>query len=724
MSGGAGLLNFTGRPRLPAIRQTEAAECGLACLAMVASYHGHEIDLNALRRKFPISLKGATLKDLMQVAGRLGLAGRALRLEPEHLPELRLPAILHWDLNHFVVLASVARQGVTVHDPARGVRRLSHAELSAHMTGVALELTPTPAFERKRESERVGFLAMVGRVAGLGRALGQALVLSLLLQLFVLASPFYMQIAVDDAVVKGDEGLLTALAIGFGLFALINVAATALRSIVSLQLGNVVSLQMVVRLFHHMIRLPLPYFERRHIGDLISRFGSTQPIKDMLTDGLVAVLVDGVMALGTLVLIFVYSWKLALVVLTAITLYVTLRLTLFHPLRRRTEDQILARAQQDSGFIETVRAVQSIKLFGREVERESLWQNRYAAFVNAGIRLGRLLIGFKAASDLVFGVENVVTIYLGARLALDGTITIGMLFAFVAYKQQFLDKVARLVEKGLELRMLELHLERLGDITLAERERGHDQPMTLTRPLAGAIELRAVSFRYAESEPYVLDGVDLRVEPGEFVAITGPSGGGKTTLMKLMVGLFEPTAGEVLIDGYPLHALGLQGVRAQVGVVMQDDQLLSGAILENIAFFDPMNDFAWAQACAEMAGIHDDIMRMPMGYNTLIGDMGSTLSGGQRQRVLLARALYRRPRILFLDEGTSNLDPALESQVNAALATLAITRVIVAHRPQTVAAAGRVLRLDDGRLSDVAMAPAAGAARLRTSPAATRIADA
>ena len=215
MSGGSGLLNFSGRPRLPAIRQTEAAECGLACLAMIASYHGHEIDLNALRRKFPVSLKGATLKDLMQVAGRLGLGARALRLEPEHLPQLRLPAILHWDLNHFVVLASVERRGATLHDPGRGIRRLSHAELAQHMTGVALELTPTPAFERKRERERVGLLAMVGRVAGLGRALGQALVLSLLLQLFVLASPFYMQIAVDDAVVKGDAGLLTALAIGF-----------------------------------------------------------------------------------------------------------------------------------------------------------------------------------------------------------------------------------------------------------------------------------------------------------------------------------------------------------------------------------------------------------------------------------------------------------------------------------------------------------------------------
>jgi ATP-binding cassette, subfamily B, bacterial CvaB/MchF/RaxB len=692
-------LDFRGRPRLPAIRQAEAAECGLACLAMIASYHGHEVDLNALRRRFPISLKGVTLKDLMQIAARLNLAGRALRLEPENLRKLRLPAILHWDMNHFVVLGSVGRKQVTIHDPALGVRVLGYAELSGHMTGVALELTPTQGFERLRERERVGILDMVGRVSGLGRALGQALVLSLILQLFVLASPFYMQIAVDEVVVKGDEGLLTALAVGFTLFALINVTASWLRAAVSLQLGNILSLQMVIRLFHHMMRLPLPFFERRHIGDLISRFHSTQPIKDLLTEGLVSVIVDGLMALGTLALMFVYSGRLALVALIAITLYVTLRLILFRPLRSRTDDQIHAQARQDSTFIETVRAIQSIKLFGREAERESVWQNRYAGFVNAGIRVGRLQVGFKAANDFIYALENVATIYLGARLALDGAITIGMLFAFMAYKQQFLDKVARLVEKGIDLRMLDLHLERLGDIALARCERGHDEPLNLGRPLVGAIQLRGVAFRYAEIEPFVFEDLDLRIEPGEFVAITGPSGGGKTTLMKLMVGLFEPTSGEVLIDGFPLHALGLQSLRAQIGVVMQDDHLLSGSIVENIAFFDPATSLSLVEACAEIAGIHADIMRMPMGYNTLIGDMGSTLSGGQRQRVLLARALYRKPRILFLDEGTSHLDPMLEAQVNAALATLAITRVIIAHRPQTVAAASRVLRLEDGRLS-------------------------
>ncbi|MGN6747259.1 MAG: peptidase domain-containing ABC transporter [Xanthobacteraceae bacterium] len=647
MSAVGDFLNFSGRARLPVILQTEIAECGLACLAMIAAFYGREFDLNTLRRRFPISAKGVTLKALIEVASRLGFSSRPLRLEPEHLKELRLPAVLHWDLNHFVVLNSVGRSKVTIHDPAIGQRNYSFEELSKHMTGVALELTPTPNFERKREVERVRMGALIGRVGELGRALGQALVLSVLVQLFVLVSPFYMQIAVDDAVGKGDSGLLVALAVGFGLFMLINVAATALRSFVSLQLGNVITFQMVVGLFHHLMRLPLPYFERRHIGDLISRFSATQPIKDLITEGLVAAPVDGVMAIATLALMVAYSWLLALVSLGAIVAYVTLRLAAVGALRRRTEDQIQARARQDSTFIETVRAMQTIKLFGREAEREGVWQNRYAGFVNSGIKLGRLQISLRAANDLIFGVENVAAIYLGARLAIDGALTVGMLFAYMSYKQQFLDKVARLIEKMIDLRMLDLYLERLGDIALAERERGLDAPSHTARPLIGAIEVRNVSFRYSETEPYVLESATLRIETGEFVAITGPSGGGKTTLMKLMLGLFEPSSGEILVDGYTIGALGVANLREQVGVVMQDDQLLSGSIQENISFFDTVVDPAWVQRCAEAAGIHNDIMRMPMGYHTLVGDMGGALSGGQRQRILLARALYRKPVSCF-----------------------------------------------------------------------------
>ena len=291
------------------------------------------------------------------------------------------------------------------------------------------------------------------------------------------------------------------------------------------------------------------------------------------------------------------------------------------------------------------------------------------------------MIAFKTLNDLVFGLENILTVYLAARLALDNALTVGMVFAFLSYKRHFIDKAVLLVEKAIDLRLLGLHLERLSDIALAEPEAGHDRPLAYAREIRGGIELRNVSFRYAETERFVLEDVNLAIPPGRFVTITGPSGGGKTTLMKIMLGLLEPTGGEVLIDGVPLPVLGARAYREQVGAVMQEDQLLSGSIADNICFFDSAFDEAWMVECARMAAVHDEVMAMPMAYNSLVGDMGSALSGGQKQRVLLARALYRRPKILFLDEGTAHLDVERERQINAALRRLDITRVSVAHRP-------------------------------------------
>ena len=278
--------------------------------------------------------------------------------------------------------------------------------------------------------------------------------------------------------------------------------------------------------------------------------------------------------------------------------------------------------------------------------------------------------------------------------------TIGMLFAFVAYKQQFVDKAVRLIEKTIEFRMLDLHLERLADITQAEQEPGQDRTSYRAPPI-GRIEVRNLSFRYGSGESFVFEHVSFTVEPGDYLAITGPSGGGKTTLMKVMLGLLDPVEGEVLIDGLPLGTFGARAFRDHVGVVMQDDQLLSGSIADNICFFDQAFDHAHMQHCAEIACVHDEIMRMPMSYDTLIGDMGSSLSGGQRQRILLARALYRRPKLLFMDEGTSHLDTAIEARVNTAIRGLGLTRIIIAHRPETIASASRQITIMNGRLCEI-----------------------
>ncbi len=703
------LLNFSGRRRLPLIRQSEAAECGLACLAMVAGYHGHEIDLNSLRRRYPVSLKGATLKALIGTAEHLNLSTRPLRAELSALGHLSLPAILHWDMNHFVVLKRVRGDILEIHDPARGARSLHVDEASDHFTGVVLELMPVSGFEQRDERQRMRLTDLWQRATGIKRAIVQMLVLSIILQVVVLAMPFYMQIVVDEVLTKFDTSLLVVLALGFGMLMLVSVASDALRQYVILYVGNQLGFQIVANLFRHLMVLPLPWFEKRHMGDVLSRFSSTAPIRDLFTEGLVSAVIDGLMAATTLILIFVYSPLLGGVVLAALGLYLVLRLATYRAFRRRSEDQIVASAKEQSVFMEGIRGIQSVKLFGREAERQSVWQNKYADTINAAVRLGKLKIGFDTANRFLFGVENIVVVYLGARLVLDQSLTIGMLFAFMSYKQQFTDKAAALVERAIEFRLLDLHLERIADIGLAEVE--HGLGAVPSRSLVdndtdfkGGLAFHDVSFRYAESEPWVLRHVSLEIAPGEMAVFIGPSGGGKTTLLKILLGLFESEEGTLLVDGQPLAYLGSRAYRSSLGAVMQEDALLSGSIADNISFFDPEPDMEYVQICAQMAAVHGEIAAMPMGYDSLIGDMGTVLSGGQKQRVLLARALYRKPKLLFLDEGTANLDPAAERHILDLLADMPITRICVAHREAMMHRADRLFLVEGGAVREVAKA--------------------
>ena len=691
--------------KIPDIRQSEAAECGLACLTMIAAHYGQRTDLASLRRRYPVSLKGMTLAGLIEAAQRIGLVGRALRLEPENLAQLRLPAILHWDMSHFVVLKRVARNGrIVIQDPALGERRLRAGEASNHFTGVALEVTPATGFQPGGRVIKQRLVDLIGSTRGLASPLVQALVLSVILQAYVLTGPFYMQLAVDEGVVNDDRGLLWVLAFGFGLAMLFNAVAGLLRSRILVYLQSRVAFDIGSGLFAHLLRLPLTFFERRHVGDLVSRFGSIEPIRNLLAEGLISALVDGAMAVLTAGMVFLYSTRLGLVVLVALLVYAMLRLTFYRMFRQRSLDLVHARARENSTFIETARAIQSIKIFNRENGRKALWSNRYAEVMATNAGVERLKGGFKAMNDVVFGVENLAVIYLGALAVLDGHMTIGMLFAFVAYKQQFVDKAVHLIERAIEFRMLDLHLERLADITQAEPEPGQDLA-SYRPPPAGRIEVRNLSFRYGPNDGFVFEDVSFVVEPGDYLAIIGPSGGGKTTLMKLMLGLLEPTDGEVLIDGLPLGTFGARAFRDHVGVVTQDDQLMSGSIADNICFFDHAFDHVHMQHCAELACVHDDIMRMPMSYDSLIGDMGSSLSGGQRQRILLARALYRRPKLLFMDEGTSHLDTMIEARVNTAIRGLGLTRIIIAHRPETIASAARRICITNGRLQEGVVLP-------------------
>src|SRR5262249_5267927 len=365
------------------------------------------------------------------------------------------------------------------------------------------------------------------------------------------------------------------------LLTAIKIVTTALRSFIVLILQNSLSFQIGARLFRHLIRLPMAFFEKRHIGDVLSRFGSIEPIRNMIAEGMILGLIDGIMAALTVVMMFVYSVPLGLIATSAFLLYAVLRVSLFRVLWRRSYEVIQSKAEENCRFIESLRAIQSLKLLNAEDEREGQWLNRYAEFVNANVRLGRAQITFKTANDAIFGFETIITVYVAARLALDSVITVGMIIAFMSYKQQFVERAVMLVEKVLDYRLLGLHLERLADIELTPVEPGHERPLSYSSVVPGAIELRNVWFRYADTEPFVLENINLSISPGQFITIMGPSGSGKTTLMKIIVGLLEPTSGDVLVDGILISRMGQRVYREHVGAVMQEDQLLSGSIADN-----------------------------------------------------------------------------------------------------------------------------------------------
>jgi len=676
--------------------QTEASECGLACLAMVAAHHGLEIGMPEMRRRFPMSLKGLRLSQVIDIAGKLGLHGRALRLELEGLSRLDTPAILHWDLNHFVVLESVRRDSVVVLDPALGRRTLPMAEVSRHFTGVALELEPGQEFTPDTRREAVSLRKLTGPVRGFWRALALLLTLSLALQVFVLATPFYMQWVVDQVLVSADASLLTVLGIGFAMLVVIQVAVSVLRGWTVVYLSARFGLQWMANVFAHLLRLPLDYFEKRHLGDIVSRIGSVQRIQQTITTNFVEAVVDGLMALATLAMMLAYSPSLVVVTLVAVVLYLGLRMATFRRFRDGSEQQLVEAARQQSHFFETARGMQTIKVSGIEGQRRSSYLNLLRRTIDREVWLARVDLVFSQSNALIVGLERVAVIWIGASFALDGTFTVGMLIAYLAYKEQFTQRVAALIDRAMEFRMLRLHGERLADIVMTEPEPVEQATEPLAKP--PLIQARSLSFRYADGEPWVIANCDLDIGHGESVAIAGPSGCGKSTLVKLLLGLLTPVAGEIRIDGVPLKHMGPANFRRSAGVVMQDDQLFAGSIGENISLFGDAWDQERIEEAARRAAVHDDIVAMPMGYQTLIGDMGSSLSGGQRQRILMARALYRRPMLLILDEATSHLDVERERLVNTAVGALELTRIIVAHRPETIASADRVLLMEGGRI--------------------------
>ena len=514
---------------------------------------------------------------------------------------------------------------------------------------------------------------------------------------------------------SGDRELLTVIVLGFGLLLVCQTGIALMRSWMVMVLGLTLALQRLGNVFAHLLRLPTNFFEKRHLGDITSRFGAVNAIQKTLTTAAIEAVLDGLMAVAALVMMALYAPTLMAIVLGAVVAYGLLRWAMYRPFRDAAAERLVIAAKENTHFLETLRAITPLKLFGREQERRARWQNLIVDVQNRDVRTAKMGIAFSTANTFIFGLENLLVFWIGGKLIMEGqlagapTMTVGMLFAFIAYKGQFTGRVSALINYAVELKMLSLHAERLADIVLEPPEKD-DAPEHDLAHLAPSIELKNVSFRYAEGEPWVLKEANLKIQAGESVAITGPSGAGKTTLLKIALGLLQPNEGEVLYGGQRIQHLGLQNVRRQIGTVIQEDVLLTGSLADNIAFFDVAPDLERVQACAALAQLHEDITKMPMGYQTLVGDLGHGLSGGQKQRLLLARSLYKQPKVLALDEATSHLDLGNERAVTAALSQMPLTRLIIAHRPETIAGAQRVVQVKDGQVSDVLRAVEAGAA--------------
>lgn len=700
-------LNWGWRKRLPLIRQTESAECGVACLAMIAGWYGHRVDLPTLRAQFKVSQLGMTFSQLIACAERLHLSGRAVQLELEELHLLSLPCILYWDMNHFTVLKRVRGQTLELHDPARGLVKMSLQEANRHFTGVAMELTPTHQFVVKDRRKKIRLRELIGKTQGLKAALARIFCFALALEVFALIGPLINQLVIDEVLVALDASLLTLIVIAMLLMAATQTLLELARQWATLTMAVNFNMQWTANVFHHLLRLPINWFESRNMGDISAKFDAVDTIQDTLTTTLLEAFLDVLLVLGTLTMMFFYSVKLTLVALAAAMVYGLLRLFWFSTLRKAADDSWVAGTQESSHFLESLRGVLSLRVNGALTPRETVWRNLNVARRNAELRESKLMMVYGIMQTVIGSLVGAAVLWLGAGTVLAGQFSVGMLVAYMSFQGRFSASISGLIDKAVAYKMLDVYNQRLADIVLTAREAAAAQAAGNSTLLLSAsawpqdrpaLSLEQVSFHYAGTESEILSQVSLDIMPGEVVALVGASGSGKTTLAKLVLGLYSPTAGVIRTLGIEHRQGDYSQVRQHIGVVLQEDQLFRGSIAENLSFFTPRVDQDKLVECARLAQLDQDIDNLPMGYQTLIGEMGGTLSAGQKQRLLLARALYKKPRLLILDEATSHLDVNNEMLISHTLRQLGLPILLIAHRPETIASADRVVELAAGRL--------------------------
>lgn len=686
-------INFSMKNKVPVIIQSESTECGNACLSMICGFYGKDIDLFNFRNRYGSTSQGATLNVLAAIAQKAGLKTRALSLDIAEIKELRLPCILHWSLNHFVVLVAIKGKRFIIHDPALGRRVVHLQELSENFSGIALEAWPDSDFRQEKQRSRLKLLDLMHNMVGLKSALIKIFMLSVVIETVNLLLPMGTQIVTDHVITAHDENLLLVICVGLMFFTIFKTWVSMIRAWVSLKLNTLTDVQWKTSFFDHLMSLPLAFFEKRQLGDIQSRFASLDIIRATFTNSIVTGMIDSIMTIGLLIMLSLYGGWLVWVVLGFTVCYAIMRALTYKFYRTVSEELIVKRARSGSHFMESLYGIATIKSLNLKNRRSQDWLNTNIDVSNAGLKQTRFDMLFGGINTFINSADQVVILWLGAQMVMDNTMTIGMFMAFNAYRGQFTQRAASLIDLTMQLKMLSLHNERISEIVYSEPEVDSPLRNVFEENVGVSLEVRDLAYQYDLLSKPVFSNVNISVAAGESVALVGVSGIGKTTLLKVMSGLLTPERGEIFIGGFDINKIGINNFRSNIACVLQEDRLFSGSITDNISGFDDEVDEALVIECAMQCNIHEEILRMPMGYETIIGELGAGISGGQKQRLLIARALYQKPRILFMDEATSHLDINNEKIINAAIESLNITRIIIAHRPSTIACADRIIDL-------------------------------
>ncbi len=682
--------------RIPFVQQLSGSECGAACLAMVLGYHGKAVPLDGIREVTGIGRDGATARALLEAGRAFGLLGRGVKVELDDLEHLDPGAILHWEFRHFVVFERLNATSVDLVDPAVGRRTVPLAQFGQSFTGVALLFEPSETFKPEGDGEWAAwrYLKQFLLQSGL---LARILTTSVMVQLFALGLPALTGAITDRVVPRGDEHLLLLLSVGMASLIAFQLLASLVRSHLLLYLRTRLEARMTLGFLDHLVDLPYPFFQRRPAGDLLARLNSNSTIRELLTSGALSALLDGSLVAISLLLLLLASLPLGLLVLALALLQVGVFLG-----ARRQQQELMARsldadARSQSYLVEILNGIETLKAMGGEHRAVERWSGMFVDVLNASLARGRLTALLDSIMSTLRLGAPLIVLSFGAWQVLSGHLTLGSMFALNALAVGFLGPVSSLMSTVTQLQLLGSYLDRINDVLQTPPEQARDKARPSHR-LQGEIALEQVSFRYGPNTPLVVQDVSVRIQPGQLVAIVGPSGAGKSTLASLLLGMYQPSSGRIFYDGTPLAELDLRSVRRQLGIVMQSPYLFGASIRANIALADPGLPLEAVIEAAQLAQPHDEIMAMPMGYETVLVDRGASLSGGQRQRLALARALVHKPAILLLDEATSALDAVTEVKVQKALAALKCTRVVIAHRLSTVVGADLILTLEGGRV--------------------------